>query len=120
MDARVERRQLEPLLQISEGLIAGRRRDEVLQQGRMAAAKSAPLRREPAVEGGVAIDLQTVEKLALEQRRQRAQPLGRQRLDALLGRPRDLDRIDEAVRQVEPDGIPARLDPRRPAGRGCS
>ena len=46
-----------------------RRCHEVLQQGRMAAAISASLRGEPAVEGGVAIDLQAVEKLAVEQRR---------------------------------------------------
>ena len=86
VDALVERRKLEPLLQICERFIAGYRLDEMLQQGGVAAAKSAPLRREPAVEARVAVDLQAVEKVAVEQRGQRSQPLGSKRLDALLDR----------------------------------
>jgi hypothetical protein len=77
----------------------------------VAAAKSAALRREPTVETRVAIDLQAVEKLTIEQRGQGSQPLGGKRLDALLGGASDLDRIDEAVRQVELDGIPAGFEP---------
>src|SRR6185436_11406425 len=114
-DALVEGRKLEPLLQICERVIAGYRFDEVLQQGCMAAAKSAPLRGEPTVEAWVAVDLQAVEKLTIEQSGQRAQPLWVERLDALLGGSGDLDGIDEAIRQVELDGIPAGLDP-APAG----
>ena len=77
VDAQVERRQLEPLLQMFEHLIAGRGRREALQQDGVATAKAAPLSREPGVEARIAIELQAVEKLAAEQRRQRSQPLGR-------------------------------------------
>ena len=64
VDTLVERRELEPLLQISEHLVAGRGCGEMLQQGGVAAAKAAPLGGEPAVEARVAVDLQAFEKVA--------------------------------------------------------
>ena len=79
------------------------------------AAEPPPLRGQPAVESRVAVDLQALEEVAVEQCGQRPQALRSERLDALLrspGRPR---RIDEAVREIEPDGVAAGLDP-PPAG----
>ena len=113
--AHVERRQLEPLLQMFEHLVAGRGRCEALQQDGVATAKAAPLRREPGVEARIAIELQAVEKFAAEQGRQRSQPIGRQRRESVLAGAGDLDRVDEAIRQVELDGVSAGVDP-PPAG----
>jgi hypothetical protein len=108
--ARVERRKLEPPFQVSRRLVVGHASDEVLQQGRLTAAESAPLRRHPIVESGAAVDLQAIEKVAVEQRGQCAQPLGLERLDAFLGRPGDLYRIDRTAGEIEPDGVAAGLD----------
>ena len=115
VDALVEWRELQPLLQIPQHIIAGCLPRQALQHGSVTAAKAAALSRQPAVEARVAVDLQAVQKLAREQRGQRAQALRRQRLDARLGRVRHLDRVDEAAGQVQPHGIPAGLDP-APAG----
>ncbi len=111
VNAAVERRQLKPRVQMNEHLLAGRAGDQMLQEGGVAAAKAAALRDQPAVEQRTAVDLQSVEKVAREQRGQMPQPLGRERLDALPRRSGDLDRINEAVRQIERDGIPAGVDP---------
>ncbi len=77
----------------------------------MAGAKPAALSREPTVERGVSVDLQAGEKFPIEQRRQPPQPFRRQRIDALLGPPGNLKRVDEAIRQIESDGISLRLNP---------
>ena len=98
------------LLQVAERLVVGNAPDEMLQQGGVAAAESPPLRGEPAVEDRAAVDLQALQKVAVEQRGQRSLPLRRERLDARLGRAGDLDRVDEAIRQVEPDGVLAGVD----------
>ena len=115
VNTRVERSKLEPRLEIAEDLVVRNACGQVLQQRDVAAAKTAPLSDEPAVEDRVAVDLQPFEKVAGEQRGQRSQPLRSERLDALLGRAGDLDRIDEAVRQVEPDGVGGGVHP-LPAG----
>ena len=109
--ARIERRKLEPLLEVAEQLVARGRCRQVLQQRRVAAAEPAPLRREPAVERGVAIDLEAVQELALEEGAERPQSIGRQRLDALLRGAGNLHGIDETIREIEPDAVPGRIDP---------
>ena len=115
VDALVERGKLEPLLQISKRLVVGNAGDEVLQQGRVAGAESTPLSDQPIAESRAAIDLQAVEKISVEQCRQRAQPLRSKRLDTLMRRPGDLEHIDGAIGQVELDGVAARIDS-SPAG----
>ena len=85
-------------------------RDEMLQQGSVAGAESTPLSDQPTVEGRAAVDLQAVEKVTVEQGGQRAQPLRGQGRNALLGRPGDLDHIDGAIRQIEPDGVAAGIN----------
>ena len=67
VDAPVERREFEPLLQISEQFVAGRASGEALQNGGMAAAEPPALGGESAVECRIAVDLQAIEKLAVEQ-----------------------------------------------------
>ena len=110
--APVKRSKLEPLLQIAKHLVVrGTLLDEVLQQSGVAAAESTPLRREPAIENRAASISQAVEKVSVEQRGEGLQPLRRERLDALLRCPGDLNGIDEAVGQVEPDGVAAGVDP---------
>ena len=76
---------------------------EMLEQRDAAAAQPAPLRGEPAVEARTAIDLEAVEKVAAEQRRQRC-AAARRRASAppRRGVADELERIDEAVREVEP------------------
>ena len=111
VDAPVERGKLQPRLQMRKDLVVGDLSDEMLQHRGVTAAQAAALRHEPAVEHRAAIDLESFEKVADKQRGQGSQPLGGQRLDALLDRLVDLDRIDDAVREVEPDGVGLGLDP---------
>jgi hypothetical protein len=89
---------------------------QVLQQCGVAAPQPPPLRREPAVEGGAAGDFQAFQEVPFEEPDQLALPVRGQRLDALGGRARDLDRIDEAIREVEPDRVAVGMDA-PPAGR---
>src|SRR5262249_57603876 len=78
----------------------------------MAAAKAPALRREPAVEAGIAVDLQAGKKLAGKQAAQPLQVCQRQGLNACLGRPADLGGIDETVRQIEPEAVAAAFEAR--------
>ena len=75
--ALVERSKLEPLLQIAEDLLAASVAHELLDERGVAAAKAAPLRDEPSLEQGTAVDFQSLEKVAREQRGKRMKPLGR-------------------------------------------
>ena len=110
VDAPIERGELEPPLDVSERLVIGNALDEMLQQGGVTAAESPPLSGEPAVEERAAVDFQALQKVAAEERGQRSLPFRAELLDALLGRAGDLDRIDEAIRQVEPDRVVAGVD----------
>src|SRR3546814_685913 len=107
----VERRKLEPILEMDKHLFIRSASDEVLQQRDMAAAKTTALCEEPGVENRTAVYLQPFEKIPGEQSGQRLQSRRRERLDALLGCAGDLDRIDEAIRKSKLDGIGAGVDP---------
>ncbi len=111
VDAPVERRQLQPRLQMRKDLVAGQAANEMLQDRRVAAAEATPLRQEPALEHRAAGNLQPVDEVAGEQPGQRSQPLHGKRPEPFLGRARHLDGIDEAVREVEPDGVGTRIHP---------
>ena len=69
MDMLVERRELEPLVQISERFIVGNAPGEMLEQGGVTRAESPSLCGEPSVEDRAAVDFQAVEEVAVEQRR---------------------------------------------------
>jgi hypothetical protein len=56
----IEWRKLKPPLQMPERFVIGHAFDEMLQQGGMTAAESAPLRGEPPVEDGAAVDFQAL------------------------------------------------------------
>src|SRR5262245_64601606 len=72
----------------------------------MTRPESTTVRREPAVEDWTALgDLQPLQKIAVEQLRQRAHSLWRERSDSLLGRASDLDGVDPAIGQVELDAL---------------
>src|SRR5882672_12898376 len=108
MDLAVEWRKLEPPLQIPEHLVIASIPDEMLQQRDMAAAESPPLRGEPRAKCGITRDLQSLQKVSPEQRVQRSLPLRCELLHSRGGCPRDFDRIDKAVSQVELDGVRTR------------
>jgi hypothetical protein len=110
VDALVERRKLQPLIEVRKRFLVGNVPGEMLQQGGVAAAESPSLRSEPTVENRAAGDLQALEEISGEQRSERPLPLWRERLYPLFDCAGDLDRIDEAIRQVEPDGIIAGMD----------
>src|SRR5262245_26337217 len=111
----VERRELQPLVQVFERVVVGNAAREVLEHGRMAGPESPPLRGEPAVEDRAAGDLQALQKIAIDQCGERAQSFRRERFDALPGRTGNLDGIDEGIRQVELNGVPAGGDAPGPA-----
>ncbi len=77
----------------------------------MDAAQAAALRGQPAVERRTAVDLEALEKLALEKSGERLQPIGRKRLDVRLCRAFDLDHVDEAIAEVELNAIAAGSNP---------
>ncbi len=77
----------------------------------VAGAEAVPLRDEPAAEAWAAVDLQPLKKVSRKQRGQRFELFHGKRLDAFLSRARDFDRIDETIRQVEPDGVSPRVYP---------
>ena len=110
VDMPIEGRKLEPLLQIPERLVIGNALDQMLQQCGVTAAESPPLSGEPAVEHRAAVDFQAVQKVSVEQPGKRSLPLRGERPDALFDGAGDFDRIDEAIRQVEPDRVVARED----------
>jgi ubiquinone/menaquinone biosynthesis C-methylase UbiE len=109
----VERGEPKPLLQMTQGLFGLGRESghKVLEDGDVASAKAPPLGHHPAVEVWAAIDFKPIEEVADEQHRKRAQPLKIELLDTHLHRLADIDDIDEAVAEVEPDGVKRRLDP---------
>ena len=106
----VERSQHQPFLEIGQSLVLRSVLDEVFQQRGVMATELTPLRGDPTVEGRAAVDLQAFEKVSGEQRGERSQPLRANRLD-VPNRPGDLDRIDEAVRQIKSDGVRLGVDP---------
>ena len=67
VNARIERRHLQPLLQVSQRLFVRRTRNELFEQRRSASAQTAPLSGEPGVEQRAAIDVEPFEKVTGEQ-----------------------------------------------------
>jgi hypothetical protein len=102
VDARIEGRQLEPLLEVRERLVVGQPLDEMLEQGGVAAAESPALGGEPAVEDRAAADLEALEELAAELRGQRTLPVWRKLLD-FAGRAGHRSRRRDS--QSEPHGV---------------
>ena len=105
MGTAVERRQLEPFVQVREGFFVGQAAGELLQQRQVMATHPAPLRREPVGDGRAAIDLEAVEKVSGEQGGQLSQLLWCHRREARTRGPSDFLRLDEAVRQVQAQGV---------------
>ena len=101
--------------------LAGHTPGQALQQGRRGSRGN---RRRWAMSQPLNCGLRSISSRR-ESRRRTAQhsapqPLRGEAVDALLGRARDLDRIDEAVREVEPDGVAAGSRPAAdPARRRC-
>ena len=108
----VERRKLEPGVQVVEHLVRFCRKapDEMLQDGRLAGPEATALRHKPAVEVWAAVHLQPIQELTDKQPGKRAQVVRIKRLDARLGRAGDLHDVNEAVGKIERDGITARLN----------
>ena len=114
MDAQVERAPAPATSPGVQDLVVRNAADEALQQRGVAAAKPAALRREPAVEGGAAVDLQAVEEIPGEQGGERSQPLRRERLGSSWAARATSIASTRAVRQIEPDGVRLGVDPAPP------
>src|SRR5215813_9459910 len=99
----IERRELEPPLEMTEDLLPRAAFDQPFQHGGMSAAEATTLRSQPGAEMRTAVDLQTLEELAGKQHGQGAQPPGIGGIDALLDRIGDLGGIDAIAGQVECD-----------------
>jgi len=83
----------------------------VLKNGDLARAGSTALGDQPRIELRASLDLQLIQKVADEQRRQSPQPHRRQPIDPLMRRACDLHHVNEAVGKVEPDRISVRFEP---------
>jgi len=116
VDARVEWRELAPLVQVPEGLVAGSALRELLQQRRVASTEVPALGREPPAEHGAAVDLEALKEIPLEQQLEASLRLWAQRRDAFFDGTCDLDRVNEAIGEVEPDRVPAAHDALPPLG----
>jgi hypothetical protein len=108
--ARIEGRELEPLLEICERFVVAEARDQMLEQRGPAGAQPPPLRDQPGIEGRAAVDLQALQEIAPKQVGERAQPFRRERVEPVLDRARNFRRIDETVREVEPDHVAIGID----------
>jgi hypothetical protein len=111
MCAFVERRELQPCLEVNERRVTGRDAREMLQHREAVTAKSTPLGGEPGLEQRAAADLQAVEKRAGEQLVQPRETLHRQLLNARRDCAEDLDSVHAAAGQVEVDRVAVGLDP---------
>ena len=87
-----------------------RARRQLAQHGDVHRPIAVALRGQPAGELRVAVDLHAVEQVAAEQVAQLGEPLARRLLEPRLHGPVDLERIDEAVGQVERDQVVAAGD----------
>ena len=67
VDMPVEGRNLQPPFQIGKCLVIANAFDEMLQQSGLTAAEASPLGDKPAVEDRTAVDLQALQKIAVEQ-----------------------------------------------------
>src|SRR5262245_45512287 len=76
MRSLVERGELEPFFQVTENVLAAGACDQMFQDRRVGCAQAAALGRQPALERRAAVDLQRLQKVADEQRRERPQPRG--------------------------------------------
>ncbi len=83
VDMQVERRELQPLVQVSERLLVADAAGEMLEQSGVAGPESPPLGGEPAAEDRAAIDFEACQKISIEQRQKTALPFGSECLDAL-------------------------------------
>src|SRR5690606_38699541 len=112
VDVAVERRELQPLLQVSERLVVGSDADETLEQRGAAIAESSSLGGEPAAEERAAADFQPLEEVAADPRRQLAQALRAGRPRVLVPGASHVACSDEAIGEVQPDGVVAGLHAR--------
>jgi hypothetical protein len=90
MDAQLERRELQPLLQVAERFVGLRVARKALEQRDVAVAEPAALRRQPAAEERAALDLQAFQEVAREQRNERSRRRAARTVDSRLDRARDL------------------------------
>jgi hypothetical protein len=111
MNPLVEGAQRRPSFEIKTGLGIAKVIGQMLQHLALDASEPAALRDEPGIEGGAAVQFETVQKLARESIGHSAQ--GRQGLqrDALRGDPVELQGIDMAARQVEAHRVALGPDP---------
>jgi hypothetical protein len=105
----VEGRKLQPLLEVAERLVGSAPR-KMLEEGDLDPAQAPPLGGQPAVEGGTAIDFQSFQEVAVEKRGQRLLAFRSERVDSRFGRAGDLEGVDEAIREIEADGVVAGFD----------
>ena len=110
VDPWLERRQLEPPVQMHWHFLVRDVSDELLEQRGVPGTEPTPLGGKPSVEARAAVDLQAVEEVPDEHGGQNSQPLRRERSDLRSG-PGDLERVDEAVPEVETDSVRLRFDP---------
>ena len=104
----IERRELEPCVEVQERLVVGAAHDQLLEHCRAAAAKPTTLCRQPGGKHGAAVNRQTLEEFPVEQCRERCEWLRRQRLDPGLSGPQNVEHVHPAVRQIELNRVPTR------------
>jgi hypothetical protein len=104
----IKRRELKPFVQIFERIIVRDGFGKAFEQRYLTCSKSPPLCGEPAIERRAPGDSRAFQEIAVEQHRQRAQPVRCERVDALVGGTDNLESVDRAIRQVELNGVSLR------------
>ncbi len=116
--AHIEGRELEPLLEIAEGIarLVRCELDEAFEHGDVELAELPSLRAEPALEFRIAIDGQAFGEIAGELRFQRAQGVGIELLHALTHRATESQRVDITTGEIELERVTASDDAAAVAG----
>ena len=104
----IERRELEPRVEVHERLVLRTAHDELLEHCSATAAKPTTLCGQPGGKHGAAVNRQTFEKVPLERCRERRESLRRQRLDPGLNGVEDVERVDPTLRQIQLNGVRTR------------
>src|SRR5688572_32308842 len=107
----IERRKLEPLIYIRCGGLVGQRTREVFEQHGLDAAETPALGGDPGIEHRAACDLEALEQLTREMRRELFLAVHAQLLDAVFRSAGHFERVHPAVREVDSNRAAVGDDP---------
>ena len=101
----IERRELQPLLQVAARLNIRNAVYQLREQRQVPGPEAPTLGKKPARELRAALNLQSFEKVAVKEREEFARPFSRKRAYARLRGASLLKRVHASIGQIEPDAM---------------